>query len=86
MITPDLRHDEATIAIVTALPIEFVAMKAMLDDPDELSTAGNAPGKYVLGTIPSKAGELLSRSACSRAAGTDHAVVLRNGDVTGGRE
>jgi hypothetical protein len=28
----------------------------------------------------------LPRSACPRAAGTDHAVVLRNGDVTGGRE
>jgi nucleoside phosphorylase len=50
------RQEDATVAIVTALPIEFVAVKAMLDDPQELSTAGNAPGEYVLGTVPSKDG------------------------------
>jgi nucleoside phosphorylase len=56
MIASSPRQEDATVAVITALPIEFVAMKAMLDDPQELSTVGNAPGEYVLGTMPSKEG------------------------------
>jgi nucleoside phosphorylase len=56
MTAPAHRREDATVAIVTALPLEFVAVKAMLDNPQELSTAGNAPGEYVLGTVPSKDG------------------------------
>src|ERR1044071_946020 len=59
---------QATVAVVTALPIEQAAMEAMLDAPLSLSTAGNAPGEFVIGTIPSK-------------DGTYHVVILARCDV-----
>jgi hypothetical protein len=57
MTTPHIQHQaeklakQATIAIVTALPAERVAMEAMLEDPIPLWTVGNASGEYWVGTM-----------------------------------
>lgn len=62
MVAPDVRArgqslaPHATVAILTALPQEQAAVEVMLDDPVPYSTAGNAPGEYWLGTVPSKDG------------------------------
>jgi len=53
----------ATVAILTALPLELAAMQVMLDNVVPYSTPGNAPGEYWLGTMPSK-------------DSTEHVVVL----------
>lgn len=46
-----------TVGIVTALPKEFVAAKAMLDGPVEYSAPGKGGGRdYVLGEVPAKGG------------------------------
>ncbi|MDC0748676.1 phosphorylase family protein [Polyangium mundeleinium] len=45
-----------TVAVITALPKEMVAMKKMLDGCVSYSTPGKAPGEYVLGEIPAKGG------------------------------
>ncbi|WP_425615147.1 hypothetical protein NA78x_005044 [Anatilimnocola sp. NA78] len=46
-----LRATSCRIGIVTALPKEFAAMRAMLDEERDLSIAGD-PNTYVLGSIP----------------------------------
>lgn len=46
----------ATVAVLTALPVEQAAMQLMLDGPVQYSTPGNAPGEYWLGTVPSTDG------------------------------
>jgi nucleoside phosphorylase len=45
-----------TVGIVTALPKEFAAVKAMLEDPVEDGFAGKTAAEYVLGEIPAKGG------------------------------
>ena len=55
-IAPDELAGWATVAIITALPKERAAVKAMLDDVADYSTPGNAPGEYIVGTVPSKDG------------------------------
>jgi WD40 repeat protein/nucleoside phosphorylase len=49
--------DRVTVGIVTALPKELAAAKAMLDDPVEYAAPGDGAGRdYVLGEIPAKGG------------------------------
>jgi nucleoside phosphorylase len=62
-----LERTEPTIGIVTALPHEFVAVKAMLEDPKDYHVPGESL-RYVLGRIPG-------------AEGRDHPVVLALGDM-----
>lgn len=45
-----------TVGLVTALPEEFVAMRALLEDAGELYVPGD-PAYYVLGTLPSRDAE-----------------------------
>jgi nucleoside phosphorylase len=42
-----------TIGIVTALPVEFIAMRALLDDPWTFPVADD-PADYAVGTLPSR--------------------------------
>jgi nucleoside phosphorylase len=69
-----------TIAILTALPKEQVAMQVMLDDAVPYSTPGNAPGEYWLGTVPSKEGGehvvVLGRSMVGENLAAANATIL----------
>jgi nucleoside phosphorylase len=71
---------QATTAVVTALPIEQAAMEAMLDSPLPFSTAGNAPGEYVVGTIPSNDGHqhivILARCDVAENLSATNATIL----------
>jgi nucleoside phosphorylase len=51
--TGDRATRHPTIGLVTAMPEEFVAMRALLDDTVERYVAGD-PAFYVLGTLPSR--------------------------------
>jgi nucleoside phosphorylase len=50
-----VRLDACRFGIVTALPKEFAAMRALLDEPCEWPAA-NDPNDYVIGTIPARDG------------------------------
>jgi len=53
----DLLKPRVTVGLVTALPKEFAAVKAMLDDPVEYGVPGQGAGReYVLGEVPAKDG------------------------------
>jgi serine/threonine protein kinase/nucleoside phosphorylase len=48
---------EVTLGIITALPTEYVAMKALLNDCQDFHVPGSGAGRqYVLGKIPSRYG------------------------------
>lgn len=70
----------ATVAVLTALPVEQAAMELMLDAPVPCSTPGNAPGEYWLGTIPSKDGAqhvvVLGRSSVGENLASSNATIL----------
>jgi len=70
----------ATVALITALPQEEVAMKAMLDDVVSYSAPGNAPGEYHLGTVPAKNGGVhvvvLARCSMGENLATANTTIL----------
>lgn len=50
-------RQRAVIGVITALPKELVAVKAMLDDPLEWSASGTGAGRrYLVGSIPARGG------------------------------
>lgn len=51
---PDTAANDPTFGIITALPEEFVAARAMLDDPRRRQVRGDR-ANYVIGTMPSAA-------------------------------
>jgi len=51
-----IKVQDCRFGIVTALPKEFAAMRAMLDAPSEHPIAGD-PNRYVVGTIPTRDGK-----------------------------
>jgi RNA polymerase sigma factor (sigma-70 family) len=47
---------EPTFGIITALPIEFAAVKAMLESPEPLRAGGRTARQYLEGAIPAEGG------------------------------
>ncbi|AUX29085.1 MULTISPECIES: pentapeptide repeat-containing protein [Sorangium] len=69
-------RDRVTVGLVTALPKEFAAAKAMLDGPVEHSAGGEGAGRdYVLGEIPAKGGGAHAVALVSTGMGNNLASV-----------
>lgn len=55
MTTNQKSNTEPTIGIITALPVEYVAVKVLLENQKELTVPGQGAGRrYVIGEIPSE--------------------------------
>ncbi|WP_437836221.1 phosphorylase family protein [Sorangium sp. So ce1153] len=68
--------DRVTVGFVTALPKEFAAAKAMLEDPVEHSAGGDGAGRdYVLGEIPARGGGAHAVALVSTGMGNNLASV-----------
>ncbi|WP_437571696.1 phosphorylase family protein [Sorangium sp. So ce542] len=69
-------RDRVTVGLVTALPKELAAAKAMLDGPVEHSAGGEGAGRdYVLGEIPAKGGGAHAVALVSTGMGNNLASV-----------
>ncbi|WP_437611248.1 pentapeptide repeat-containing protein [Sorangium sp. So ce834] len=69
-------RDRVTVGLVTALPKELAAAKAMLDGPVEHSVGGEGAGRdYVLGEIPAKGGGAHAVALVSTGMGNNLASV-----------
>jgi nucleoside phosphorylase len=63
------------VGIITALPKEFAAAKAMLDNPVEYSVEGRGAGReYVLGEIPAKGGGMHAVALVRAGMGNNQAA------------
>lgn len=79
MSSPNNQKGKPTIGIITALPKEYAAVKALLDEPKEKWFPGKGAGRqYVIGKVSGCIGGKHTVILCLAAMGTNIAAVRAN--------
>jgi len=79
MSSQNIQQGNPTIGIITALPKEYAAVKALLDEPKEKWFPGRGAGRqYVIGKVPGCIGGKHTVILCLAAMGTNIAAVRAN--------